>query len=389
VTPFLHLASSSGLEEGSYAFASLDGSQVFFTSTDRLTQTAPEDATVKEYDYDVDAGALTYLPGVSGPLATVTRSGDEVLFENRGVNPWRLELWRRDGNGGSVTPVAELPGTSPMEVTGVRASSDGSVFIFRTSSIVPGGFNNGAGTDQVYRYDASTATLDCVSCPPIGISPSGEARVSYNNGESFGPVSTIDTRAMSSDGDRVFFDTPVALVKQDTNGVRDVYEWENGGVYLISSGVSPEESQYLDSSESGGDVFFATSSGLVSGDVDGAYDVYDARIPHPGDSPPPLVAPCKGSVCQGPPSVPDLLGAPASAMFSGAGNLAPAREGRVASRTLTRAQKLARALRACKRKRGKRRALCEARARRSYGLQGRRGAVSRTGGSVKLSRRGK
>jgi hypothetical protein len=33
--------------------------------------------------------------------------------------------------------------------------------------------------------------------------------------------------------------------------------------------------------------------------------------------------PCAGDVCQGPPSMPQLLGAPASANFSGVGNLEP------------------------------------------------------------------
>ena len=92
-------------------------------------------------------------------------------------------------------------------------------------------------------------------------------------------------------------------------------------MYLISSGTSSEESYYLDNSESGGDVFFNTAAGMVPGDRDEAYDVYDARIPRPGDNPPPAAVPCQGDVCQGPPSVPSLLGAPASATFTGLGNV--------------------------------------------------------------------
>jgi hypothetical protein len=41
---------------------------------------------------------------------------------------------------------------------------------------------------------------------------------------------------MSDDGSYVFFDTDDALVPQDTNGTQDVYEWEDGHVYLISGG---------------------------------------------------------------------------------------------------------------------------------------------------------
>ena len=154
----------------------------------------------------------------------------------------------------------------------------------------------------------------------------------------------VDERGVSSDGERIFFDTADPLVPQDVNtGTsrerpdpgsstyfepqgRDVYEWENGTIYLISSGKSPEDSYFLDSSANGNDVFFATSEGVVPGDTDGAYDVYDARVPHPGDSLPPAAVPCEGSVCQGPPNVPALLTPPASATFSGLGNAAPAAE---------------------------------------------------------------
>ncbi len=134
----------------------------------------------------------------------------------------------------------------------------------------------------------------------------------------------VENSGISADGDRIFFDTSDPLVPQATNtGSTDVYEWENGVVYLISSGTSPRNSYFLDNGENGDDVFFATTEGLFLGDTDGAYDVYDARIPQQGDNQPPAAVPCEGSVCQGPPSVPSLLAAPASATFSGLGNPAP------------------------------------------------------------------
>jgi hypothetical protein len=113
------------------------------------------------------------------------------------------------------------------------------------------------------------------------------------------------------------------LVTSDTNGKRDVYEWENGSIFLISSGTSTAPSRYLDSSESGGDVFFETAAGLVPGDNDNLRDAYDARIPQAGDNPPPSAVPCQGDVCQGPPSVPQLLTPAASAVFNGLGNIPP------------------------------------------------------------------
>ena len=336
---------SDGVSD-TFVFGSPDGSHVFFASIDRLTQAAPEGEALKEYDYEVSSGSLTYLPGVQGSIATVSRDGSTFMFLNTDSSPAELEVWRSGAGGGSVTPVAEAPsptGSRRLEVRYSHASTDGSVFVFDTNSPLSGGFNNGGqnaggqGPYEVYRYDASTGELACVSCAPAGVAPSGDAYMSYNsdtasptgeevrhaNGGSSDPMTTLETRGMSADGSRIFFDTPNALVRQDTNGVRDVYEWENGKVSLISSGTSPEPSFYFDSSESGGDVFFATAAGLVPGDTDEAYDVYDARIPRPGDNRPPVAVPCKGAVCQGPPSTPQLLSAPASETFSGAANLSP------------------------------------------------------------------
>jgi len=179
----------------------------------------------------------------------------------------------------------------------------------------------------------------------------------------------LGNRGMSEDGSRVFFDSPDPLVPQATSaGVRDVYEWEHGTVFLLSSGAATEDSEVLDNSPSGNDLFFTTAEGLVPADTDGAYDVYDARIPHPADNPPPPAVPCAGDVCQGAPSVPSLLGAPASSTFFGPGNpTPPAASKPSAPPVLTNAKKLALALKACRKKRKKMRAPCESRARRAYG----------------------
>jgi hypothetical protein len=322
---------------GTFAYGSSDGSHVFFASVDRLTSAAPEGGALKEYVYDAAADTLTYLPGVQGSIVTASADGSELLFVDSASAPTELALWREGPAGGTVTPIAA--GVSTVRTA--RVSSDGSVFVFDTNAMVPGGFNNGGHDVQgnqpfeVYRYDVSQQQLACVSCPPKGVTPTGDAEMSYDseNNETPDeiyqhsvPRTTLDTRVISSDGSRIFFDTPNALVPQDTNGVRDVYEWENGKIYLISSGASAKPSFYLDNSASGGDVFFATDEGLVTGDTDEAYDAYDARIPRPGDNPQPSAVPCSGAVCQGPPSTPDLLGAPASATFAGAGNLAPPNE---------------------------------------------------------------
>jgi hypothetical protein len=342
--PHGSLGIASAAHGWSFLYASPDGSHAFFESTDQLTSVAPSDTKPKTYQFDVGTGSLRYLPGVVGPIVASTRDGSSFSFENTVTSPPELDRWSGAPGNEVVTTITKLPGErdcaiplrekdesiySPNTVcvSAARTSADGSVLVFATRAPLSG-FNNGGGLyEEIYRYAAATNELSCVSCPPAGITPTGNARVSLadqlgNGGEvGEGDNGPIDERGVSSDGGRIFFDTPDPLVPQDVNGTRDVYEWNDGHVYLISSGQSPHESMLLDSSEDGGDVFFATTDGLAVGDTDGGYDVYDARIPHPGDNPPPAAVSCQGDVCQGPPSVLLVGGAPSSATLNGSGNL--------------------------------------------------------------------
>jgi hypothetical protein len=360
----------------SYVYASADGTNAFFFSRDQLTTAAPADSSLKLYDANLVDATLTYLPGVDGPIATVAPDGSDLLFEDASGSPTKLELWTAGAGGGRVSVVADLPAPPAREgdpfgglvdVSGARSNADGSAFAFRTNSPIAG-FNDEGGFAEVYHYSVSTGEVACASCPPAGTAPSGDAHVSYNEGGE--PMTTIDTHVISADGSRVFFDTPVPLVPQATNGKRDVYEWENGRVYLISSGKSGESSYLLDSSASGNDVFFRTSAALVPADLDNEYDVYDARVPQPGDTPAPGPAPCQAEGCRGSVGVLPVAGVPASSVFGVSGSLTfglPA-AGKPKTAGLTRVQKLARALRACRHRTSKRqRRRCEIQAKRRYG----------------------
>ena len=353
--------------DGSYVFASPNGSQAFFQSTSALTKAAAEAGSGSEpktYDFDVNTDALYYLPGVVGQIVATDGDGSSLAFvrPEAGGKPAELDLWSAgpEGNpaGARVTPVVQLPGApssgeddnepgekSLQYLYEARLSADGSVLVFTTKASLSSAFNGG-GEEEIYRYDVPANTLGCVSCAPAGVAPRGPAwMTSLQAAETYEAYidgsdvpGLVDGSGMSADGDRIFFDSPDSMVPQDVNADsppqlcvenetclqgRDVYEWENGVVYLISTGKSPRNSYLLANSENGSDVFFATTEGLVPGDTDGAYDVYDARIPHPGDNPPEAAVPCEGSVCQGPPNVPSPLTPPASATFSGLGNPAP------------------------------------------------------------------
>lgn len=364
-----------------YAYASSDGSHVFFESVDQLTSEAPADGSLKVYDFNLDSGSLEYLPEVKlGAIVTAAKDGSSFVFVNGATPVPELDRWVAGPDGGQVGQIVQLPGGG--FVGPARLVDHDSILVFQAQAPIAG-FND-AGAEEIFRYDIPTNELTCVSCPPAGVKPSTNAYLSavdqYGNASSTGfPFDRVvnDVRGVSSDGSRVFFASPDPLVSRDTNGTFDTYEWENGTVFLISSGTGSEYSPFLDNSESGGDVFFATSEELVPGDDDGSFDIYDARIPRPGDNPPPSAVPCSGDACQGPPSVAQLLGAPPSATFNGAGNVVeePATPTKAYSqpKISTRSRELSAALRACRKHRIKsKRTACEKRERRRYSASGAR-----------------
>jgi hypothetical protein len=159
----------------------------------------------------------------------------------------------------------------------------------------------------------------------------GAALLPPHTTELYGP------RVISDDGSRIFFNSYEALLPHDTNGKADVYEWERPGsgdcteassafsppndgcLSLISSGESPTDSEFVDASADGTDVFFYTASSLLPQDP-GLIDIYDARAGGGYPAPPVPPASCEGEACQGPLAPPNDP-TPASSAFEGAGNV--------------------------------------------------------------------
>jgi hypothetical protein len=106
--------------------------------------------------------------------------------------------------------------------------------------------------------------MDCVSCPTTGAAPTGDA--SLANGLN-----------LTEDG-TVFFTSTEPLVLRDTNGKKDVYEWKNGDLQLVSTGISDFEAGLLSASADGTNVYFYTRATLVPQDENGnLIKIYDAR----------------------------------------------------------------------------------------------------------------
>jgi DNA-binding beta-propeller fold protein YncE len=316
-----------------------------------------------------------------------------------------------------ITLVAQLPGDDTsdwggggngLETLTAGVSPDGRYLAFMSERSLTGYDNVDANSGQpdveVYLYDAGTGRLTCPSCNPSGARPSGvfdsgafpgllvDRSTSWEGHWLAGSIPgwTNITQFVSfyrsrylSDSGRLFFDSADALVPGDSDGTEDVYEYEPGGVGsctggagcvgLISSGTSGEESAFLDASESGNDVFFLTAAQLSRQDLDQTLDVYDARVCSASSpcltGPPASAPPCAtADACRAAPSQqPALFGAPASATFSGAGNPVPGASAPAAKKkVLTVAQKRAAALRKCRAKPRRKRASCEAQARKRY-----------------------
>ena len=358
------------------------------------------------------AGVLGVL-GASEDVATIYFVADGVLSGNNaeGIPPvegqpnlyvvshgespaFIATLSERDGNdvppfgssnggdhGGDWQPAF---GQRTARVTG----DGGSVVFMSNQSLSVVGYPHGYpsnGLDEVYVYEAGNDQLYCASC-----GSSGEALSGGQGAAAYLPIDWHNTylpQWISEDGNRVFFDTGQPLVAQDTNGLQDVYEWEREGygscthgagatggcVFLLSGGISEAASWFVGASANGNDVFVVTRAQLVPEDGNDAFDLYDVAV----DGVKPVTPPaCTGSGCQGAPAPPPLFATPPSVTFNGVGNFAvqPEIGSRSKSRRLTRAQRLANALRTCKGKIGpKKRASCKASARRRYGTAKKRG----------------
>jgi len=232
---------------------------------------------------------------------------------------------------------------------------------------------------EVFMYEttsdeATPGHLTCLSCNPTGARPTGPSGIP--GGTDYAPnTASYQSRVISegTPGARVFFDSADALVPQDTNSHEDVYEYENGHIYLISDGQSASGSSFVDASLNGNDVFFVTRAQLAGQDTDQLIDLYDARAPHqPGEKvgfPVAKATVCEGEDCRAPGSAPPSFVPPASVTFSGPGNaaLAGVSVTRVKPKSLTRAQRFAKALRLCAKKPRKQRASCRRQARKRYG----------------------
>lgn len=357
---------------GTLGIATENGSYVYFVATEILSNNENKNKEVAE------VGEGNLYEWYNGETTFIARLSTEDLYDEYN---WR-DFYRANPDFAPAT------GEKSSRVT-----LGGTTVLFSSRRRLTSYDNDEQG--ELYLYDATSGTLTCVSCNPSGTPATSEAYLADNLSIAPAPErNAFLTRNLSDDGSRVFFQTQEALLpQQDKNGQTDVYEWEHEGaggsdgcssssatfssslsgcLYLISTGESGDPSYFGDASADGDDVFFFTRQSLVGQDRDENDDLYDARVDGGIVAQnPPATTSCSGEGCLAPVAAAPVFAAPTSTTFAGPASSSP--QPAAKSKPLTRAQKLARALKACARKPKKqRRRTCEARARKSYGKRAKR-----------------
>ena len=352
----------AGPQPATYWAASADGSKVFFTTFEKLTNDDPNSSS-DLYRFDLSAPEDSRLTRISGDNEPADNPGGDIAIghdvdgaigaSSDGsyvyfmVTQGQLVAGSPTGSTGGPTGgrrifvwheqdglVREVAGVNALvETEGIlgvgasqqqtsRVSPDGTHLVFITegsdellSLYGHSAYDHGSSCpsltdlacEEVYVYDASanagTGDLRCASCNPTGAAATGDASFRGTQaGLGTSASTSYQNHPLSDDGRFVFFNTTERLQPEDENDVMDVYEYDTvtRRVHLISSGKGSDLSTFLDASRNGHDVFFTTRDRLRSSDVDQSRDLYDARIDGVPDPGQTKISPCEGDDCRAP-----------------------------------------------------------------------------------------
>jgi hypothetical protein len=353
--------------DAEFAGASLDGSKVFFTTVQHLLPGMSGAGTeLYEYDFEAPAGRRVTLVShgaVAGAdvlgVARVSEDGSHVYFVAGGVltgvnrenrspianapNLYVAVSECADGAAACVEPVERISFVatlsavadgrvwSTIDARPVQASPNGRFLAFQSGADLTSDEEGRPEAGQVFKYDAQAETLVRISRSQNGYNEDGNSSTfsahipiqEYDAGaptsRSASPTQRFTHLAISEDGSRVFFSSPIGLTRQALNEVQidiiegvpiyaeNIYEYEGGKVYLISDGqdttrvIESSAVELIGTDGSGSDVFFTTADSLVSSDSNTQVDIYDARVDG-GFSSRVELAPCLAGSCRGPAS---------------------------------------------------------------------------------------
>jgi hypothetical protein len=291
-----------------------DGNTVFFAAAGQIVPGAPTADGFKVYRWRWNGGSpqVDFLANLDGTLPP----GDGCAGTYKAGKPWTDEQnWTCEQRnlGERFLPEQE-------RVSRVRADG-GQLTIDTIKALDPAADYD--STRDVYTWDEAHGWR-CISCQAPGVPSAGDSQAQGPNGVNYREMFTqneLPALITSSDGKKIYFTSRDQLVPGDTNGtVRDVYEWNDGTLSLISSGTSNADNLLVGTTPSGNDVFFVTAQRLVGWDLDDARDIYDARVGGGFPEPRPTDEICEGEACRSAGTgAPENTGA-GTAVFQGADN---------------------------------------------------------------------
>lgn len=253
-------------EAAQFQTASADGSRAIFTHAGNLYQFNTASETVSEL---AGGGGVLGILGASDDLSYIYLVSAGALAPNADSGQPNLYVWH-EGQLGFIATLSpqddDVPSFYGTNVTygdwyrtfagrTAMVSANGLYVAFISIMRLTGYDNTDVRTEksdyEVFLYDAAKGTLACTSCNTDGSPPTNRTILPA-------PVNGIYQQRYLNNQGRLFFSTEDAVIPQDTNGASDLYEYEEGHVYLISPGDAPDEAVFADASESGDDVFFTT-----------------------------------------------------------------------------------------------------------------------------------
>ncbi len=376
---------------------SADGSHVYFVARGVLT-TAMNDHEAKAEAGGYNLYVYNTTTGETAFIATlVTNAEFEQLREAKCVHEeegFFKEQCEKRATGEAEQLEAQRADAQREDQRVADTTPDGRFLIFLSTRQLTGAEDKST-VNQAFEYDAATGTLARVSAGqksaafPDGYNENGNtsndeeaAHILRPNYIEDYPGAATSSRSVAEDG-TVFFTSRDALAPSAVPGGRNIYEYRAGNLYLISPGEDPlleeqtfgrkpdvtevdeETGRLLGTDQAGDNVFFTATTSLVPEDTNTQGDWYVARIDG-GFPAPARPSACQGDACQGPlAGSPDLLSA--GSTQQGEGGLTPTPRPPVKPKHLTRQQRLAQALKACRKLLNKKeRRRCEAHARKRY-----------------------
>jgi hypothetical protein len=356
-----------------YQGASSDGSQVFFTSTQPLINSATgggtylyEETIAKEGLHSrVVSLKLLGNGGVVG-IVRVAADGSRVYFvstdklatnlnsvgilngeEQKAVEGEdNLYVINIDQNQPIyIATLAEADSgdwrNSDQNRTAQASLPDGRFLVFTSHNRLTQDNHSVGGLGQLFEYNAQAGEFGQLNRVSVGYENEGaisikseEPQVDTQKFAANGGVPVSQALARNqhlsvTEAGSVFFQSKARLTPLALEGFSNIYEYSDGGVYLISDGqdmtMTPSEEnpesvvELISATSSGRDVIFQTADSLVPQDGDTQLDYYDARIE--GGFPAPSGLVMCGEDCQGAGQSSPALLTPTSASYSGGSNL--------------------------------------------------------------------